>query len=324
MSCCRALCACGSLDAAVEALHFLLQAIAPAADPHQAAATHKYNEAASSLLSAQQQQEGSLPTAPAEKAMLLPDAVDAPVPAADPNCAPPQGSVPTHAPQQPAKSPPVPHSNMAAGALHAESAVRNDAVLQSSSRDESARSQRPHWRSWVDAELDSLRISQHAAPDVPSSIAEAMPPDEVPGQAQTSQQDAATTSFGSQGVPQHAGTDLLSSQTGAEVLTHEHSSLLGMTGKQRAGWAASTSLTWPVVKLIQEACHSVMTVAERQQQPTLVLPILRRMQQVGHDQAFAFLVHSNSQMKHCPSDQLIHFIQTVGVHLMVTKIRHGC
>lgn len=277
----RALCACGSLDAAVEALHFLLQAIAPATDPQKTATMHKSNEAASSLLSAQQQQEGSLPNVPTEKAMLLPDAVDPPVPAAEPNCAPPQGSAPTHAPQQPAESPPVSHSRTGAGALHAESAVRNDAVLQPSSRDEPARSKRPHWRSWVDAELDTLRMSQHAAHDVPSSNAEAMPPDEVPGQAQTSQQDAATTSIGSQGVPQHVGTDLLSSQTVAELLTHEHSSLQGMTGNQHEGWVASTSLTWPVVKLIQEACHSVMTVAERQQQPTLVLPILRRMQQAG-------------------------------------------
>ena len=247
--CCRALCTCNDLAAANQALHHLLHTISPASQQ----AVHK-------------QQSAQAPSFP-----------------------------PPTQHQQPA----APHA-----ATQQQTALLDGDGASSGGRQQPATGSRPHWRSWVDAELDSSKgESLHAQPTATQNTGSsqqhqqhqqqhsqgAMPSGvsgQVPGHGHT-QQQGSTASMQSNSysqLPRYEQSQRLPGQKLGEQsqeVPSPSSQSQRSPDLNRQSEPGQRGLSRQQLKLIQEACHAVMTLAERQQQQALVLPILESMKEVS-------------------------------------------
>ena len=230
----------------MSALHHLLHSITPASRSQQSALLQQQPASlpasSVSLTQQQQQQQVHSPSLPFPPVALLPAAL---------------GSIPGA--QKEAASSQVPPQALQSGA-ETRQGVASQPTAPS----------RPHWRSWVDAELDAHRPNSPPLQNAASTGVQTLPLQQPNSHQQHQLTHEAETSAGSQATPSNGADPLHSKEAG-----------VGLSVPLWHKWVSSTSLTQQQLKLIQEACHTVMTVAERQQQHELVLPILESMKQVS-------------------------------------------
>ena len=134
---------------------------------------------------------------------------------------------------------------------------------------------------------NTLQNSSHDQPAVPCQQAELSHLAPSSQQAAHVQQPGTVLPLLQQPAPDWGqGRQQQSWQPASPAQQEPHQQVWPLQKPHSKGW---TGTPYYQLKLIREACHCVMTLAEKQRQPALMLPLLESMQQVSHGAAATLL-----------------------------------
>ena len=272
----RALCVFGQLEAAADALHHLLfLASSGEAAAATAAASTLANEPANQSLQAQ----APAPIKPHSQFFRPPTTAE-----------PPEGSIPDS------------YENATAGASASTAQTRSGGQTELNRQrfpgevnmlDSSHAASQPA----AEQHIGAKTISQHPLQNVSPTPAPTKPHEPPPSAAPTSDQQVfhqlthrqqAYGQHDKSQMPRQGGSNQpRSSPAQLQQATDVQGCLLQESQHSRET-SRHAELPHYQLKLVREACHTVMTLAEKKGQPAFMLPLLESMHQVGSSPTLSF------------------------------------